>query len=235
MNILIINGSPRGEKSNSLRLAKAFAQGAAEESASEVKTLDVFKLKIAPCRGCFFCRQNAQGKCSIDDEEEIFLNARAQADLTIWSFPLYYAGVPGHLKTAIDRQLSFSSPVKKAERPSLKKKRQAVISTCGYAELKNSYDGVKALFSHLCEGGNYEAIFCAQGELLREPLPEFVPEKVARKIESYLETARQAGREWATGRITEETRDALQKPLLPKEIYESMAKAAGGKTAPSER
>ncbi|MEE0929390.1 MAG: NAD(P)H-dependent oxidoreductase [Acutalibacteraceae bacterium] len=32
------------------------------------------------------------------------------ADITIWSFPLYYFGVPGKLKNLIDRQLPMSLP-----------------------------------------------------------------------------------------------------------------------------
>ena len=233
MNVLIINGSPRGQRSNSFRLAKAFAEGVIEVAAGELKVLDVSSLKIAPCQGCFYCWQNPQGSCIIEDEEQDFLSSRVWADLTVWSFPLYYSGVPGHLKTAIDRQLSFSSPAKKASEPSLKKKRQVVVSTCGYAELKNSYDGVRALFSHLCEGGRYEAIFCAQGELLRLPLPPFVPDNVARRITGYVDTVRQAGREWAKGGITPQTQAALGEPLIPVDVYEEMAKAAGGKAKPS--
>lgn len=234
MNVLIINGSPRGQKSNSLRLSKAFAEGALDATGEgELKVLDVSSLRIESCRGCFYCWQNKEGDCVIEDDQEQFLSSRVWADLTVWSFPLYYAGVPGHLKTAIDRQLSFSSPVKKANQPSLKKKKQVVISTCGYGELKNSYDGVRALFAHLCEGGNYDAIFCAQGELLRQPLPPFVPDQVARRIAGYVDTVRQAGRQWASVGITVETRRALDEPLIPIDVYESMAKAAGGKAAPS--
>lgn len=234
MNVLIINGSPRGEKSNSLRLSKAFAQGALDAAGEgQLKVLDVSSLRIESCRGCFYCWQNPQGKCIIDDQEDEFLASRVWADLTVWSFPLYYAGVPGHLKTAIDRQLSFSSPVKKASQPSLKKKAQVVISTCGYAQVKNSYDGVRALFSHLCEGGSFEAIFCAQGELLRQPLPSFVPDEVAQRIAGYIETVRQAGGQWAKGGITAETHAALNEPLIPLEAYEAMAKAAGGKARAS--
>lgn len=234
MNILIINGSPRGQKSNSLRLAKAFAEGALEAAGEgELKVLDVSSLNIAPCRGCFYCWQNKEGSCVIEDDEVQFLSSRVWADLTVWSFPLYYSGVPGHLKTAIDRQLSFSSPVKKANQPSLKKKAQVVISTCGYGELKNSYDGVRALFAHLCEGGRYDAIFCAQGELLRLPLPPFVPDQVARRIASYVDTVREAGKQWVGGGITPQTQAALGQPLIPIDVYEGMAKAAGGKAAPS--
>ena len=61
MNILAINGSPKGERSNTWRLTSAFLRGitAREESACgqtpAVETLHVAKLDIKPCLGCFSC------------------------------------------------------------------------------------------------------------------------------------------------------------------------------------
>ena len=51
MNILIINGSPKGERSNSLRLTQAFVKGLKEkysEQGVEVKIeqLDICKMQI---------------------------------------------------------------------------------------------------------------------------------------------------------------------------------------------
>ena len=74
-------------------------------------------------------------------------------------------------------------------------KRHLLISTCGFYTAKNNYDSVTKLFDHVCGAGQYESIFCGQGELFR------VPELKARTDE-YLECVRQAG-----ARIRTETGD----------------------------
>ena len=54
MKILLINGSPKGKMSNSLRLANAFIDGlSAETKEVTVEELDLSALKIASCKGCF--------------------------------------------------------------------------------------------------------------------------------------------------------------------------------------
>lgn len=59
MNILVINGSPKGAKSNTYRLTCAFLEGisAGEEKrgkqAPETEFLEISRLNIKPCRGCF--------------------------------------------------------------------------------------------------------------------------------------------------------------------------------------
>lgn len=39
MNVLVINGSPKGDKSNTMKLTKAFLQGMREQRESVGKTL----------------------------------------------------------------------------------------------------------------------------------------------------------------------------------------------------
>lgn len=59
MNILVINGSPKGEKSNTYRLTQAFLEGisAHEESIGnqipKTETLEINKLNVKSCLGCF--------------------------------------------------------------------------------------------------------------------------------------------------------------------------------------
>lgn len=56
MNILVINGSPKGEKSNSYQLTKAFLRGIKGEAAdAEIRERVVCQIDIKPCRGCFSC------------------------------------------------------------------------------------------------------------------------------------------------------------------------------------
>ena len=121
MRILAINGSPKGERSNTWRLTSAFLQGitAQEEGAHgqapAIETLNVGALDIRPCRGCFFCWSKTPGKCCIHDDMQGVIEKFLWADVVIWSFPLYYFGLPGPLKNLIDRQLPMSLPFMSTE------------------------------------------------------------------------------------------------------------------------
>lgn len=61
MNVLVINGSPKGEKSNTIRLTKSFVKGMDAKELLEVKYLNVCSLKIDSCKGCFACWKTTPG------------------------------------------------------------------------------------------------------------------------------------------------------------------------------
>ncbi|MDR2515512.1 MAG: NAD(P)H-dependent oxidoreductase [Christensenellaceae bacterium] len=225
MRALVLNGSPKGRESNSLKLAQAFLSGAGCENA---EIIDVYALKIGPCRGCFGCWTKTPGSCVIQDDMACVLQKIAQADLLIWSFPLYYFSIPGGLKNLIDRQLPLALPFMAGQTESgghpsridRSKQRQVVISTCGFWTSQGNYDAVNAQFSRLCEEG-FTALYCGQGELFR------VPELKAR-TEEYLDLVRQAGAEFAGGGISAGTGERLLEPLYPREVFERMADASWG-------
>ena len=105
-NILLINGSPKGKRSNTYKLATAFIDGIKEEKKElEVEEIFVNNLEINSCLGCFSCWNKTPGECVIKDDMTEVIKNLLWADITIWSFPLYYFTVPGKLKTLIDRQL----------------------------------------------------------------------------------------------------------------------------------
>ena len=111
MRILVINGSPKGEKSNTWFLTSAFLNGLRQGSGElDTEILTLRNLQIKPCLGCFSCWNKTPGKCCIRDDMDSVLKKYLWADLIIWSFPLYYFSVPGSLKTLIDRQLPMVLP-----------------------------------------------------------------------------------------------------------------------------
>ncbi len=233
MNILIINGSPKGTESNTYRLTTAFLEGIRQELPDiQVKELSLSRMEIRPCLGCFSCWNRTPGRCCIPDDMGRVIQDLLWADITVCSFPLYYFTVPGLLKNLIDRQLPMLLPfmeekegqVGNGSHPSrydMSGKRTVVISTCGFYTAEGNYDGVYSLFDHLCGRGNYTTVFCGQGELFR------VPEMSARTNE-YLSYVRQAGREYARGGISNQTLELLEQLLLPKEIFEACADASWG-------
>ena len=68
-------------------------------------------MNIAACKGCFACWQKTPGICCIKDDMQTVIEKLIDADLILWSFPLYYFNVPGILKNLIDRQLPMSLPL----------------------------------------------------------------------------------------------------------------------------
>ena len=95
MNVLVINGSPKGERSNTMKLVRAFLDGA---GCGDAKTIDVTNINIEPCTGCFSCWNKTPGTCVIRDEMSEVLAGLIAADIIVWAFPLYYFSVPGKMK-----------------------------------------------------------------------------------------------------------------------------------------
>lgn len=233
MNILVINGSPKGERSNTYRLTKAFLEGMGESGeALEVQELTVSQLNIRPCLGCFSCWNKTPGQCCIPDDMARVIEKLLWADVTVWSFPLYYFSVPGPLKNLIDRQLPMVLPFMAPDggetgsgshptRYDMSEKKTVVISTCGFYSAEGNYDGVCSLFDHECGKGNYTTLFCGQGELFRVP-------EVRRRTEEYLGYVRQAGKEYLSGGISPATREKLGELLFPREVFERWADDSWG-------
>ena len=53
MKILLINGSPKGKRSNTYKLAQAFKEGISEKTAIEYEEICVKDKEIKTCSGCF--------------------------------------------------------------------------------------------------------------------------------------------------------------------------------------
>ncbi len=86
-----------------------FLEGLNEYGRNEVGIVDVIRRKIRPCTGCFTCWYSEEQRCPQQDDMPGILNAVLAADLLIWSFPLYYYGMPSHCKAALDRMLPLVS------------------------------------------------------------------------------------------------------------------------------
>lgn len=226
MKVFVINGSPKGGRSNSYRLTTAFLEGL---EAEQVRECAVSRMEICPCLGCFSCWNKTPGMCCIRDDMTSVIGNILWADVIIWSFPLYYFSIPGGLKNLIDRQLPMSLPFMDSgaasgghpSRFDLGGKRHVVISTCGFYTARGNYDGVTAIFDHICGRENYTPIFCGQGELFRVP-------EVKARTEEYLSAVKQAGREFVRGGISPKTRKKLEEDLFPRQVFESWADASWG-------
>lgn len=236
MNVLAINGSPKGNRSNTWKLTKRFVEGMeagmGASQSMQIQELQVSSLQIRPCLGCFSCWNKTPGTCCMKDDMEEVIRGLLRADVVIWSFPLYYYTVPGGLKNLIDRQLPMVLPYMvddegqtgSGSHPSRYDRdgqRHILISTCGFYSAEGNYDGVRSLFDHICGKGEYTAIFCGQGELFRVP-------ELAQRTEEYLGFVREAGMEYVQSGIGAQTWEKLGQLLYPREVFESMADASWG-------
>ena len=238
MKILLINGSPKGKRSNSLKLAYSFIEGfkngcTDDEESISIDELHVASMNIAACEGCFACWQKTPGICCIKDDMQKVIGKLIDADLILWSFPLYYFNVPGILKNLIDRQLPMSLPFMSSKqngygsgshdsRYDMGGKRHVLISTCGFYSAVGNYDSVLRMFDHFLGKGNYTTIFCGQGELFRV-------KELSARTDDYLATVKCAGSEYAmTGTISEETDAILHTLLYSRDVFEKMADASWG-------
>ena len=108
MKILVLNGSPKRERSDTMRISRAFLDGMNETEPQAVHTIHVIDKHIEYCTGCFSCMRNG-GTCVHDDNMRQILEEILASDLLIWSFPLYCYGMPAPLKVLLDRTLPLSS------------------------------------------------------------------------------------------------------------------------------
>ena len=238
MKILLINGSPKGKRSNSLKLAYSFIEGfkngcTNDEESLSIDELHVTSMNIAACKGCFACWQKTPGICCIKDDMQTVIEKLIDADLILWSFPLYYFNVPAILKNLIDRQLPMSLPFMSSKqdgygsgshdsRYDMEGKRHVLISTCGFYYAVGNNESVLRMFDHFLGKGNYTTIFCGQGELFRV-------KELSARTDEYLSTVKCAGSEYAmTGTISEKTDTILHTLLYPRDVFEKMADACWG-------
>ena len=226
MQALLLNGSPRGAASNTLRLSRAFLQG----TGWPFETFSLTENRIEPCQGCMACWRSG-APCTIADDFSAFVGQFRRADVLIASFPLYYFGLPAQLKALLDRTISLMEPYhgqtpegghcsfQTLRDPALRRKKLVVISSCGYTEAAPMYEALLAQLDRLCSGRNYTPLFFPQGELL--PVEKLDGPRARR-----LQVFEAAGREYAeTGTLSEQTLAGVQRPMVDPRVYEILARA----------
>ena len=67
MKILVLNGSPKRDKSDTMHITRAFLEGMCDAAPQEIHEIDVIDRHIEYCTGCFACKRNG-GTCIYDDD-----------------------------------------------------------------------------------------------------------------------------------------------------------------------
>ena len=101
MKILGINASPRGSKSQTLRLVKTVLNGARSRRGCEVEFVDLCKLNVEYCEACGVCYKS--GKCRKKDDFQSLYQRILSADGLVMGSPTYFRLVSAQMKTLFDR------------------------------------------------------------------------------------------------------------------------------------
>ena len=102
VDLLILFASPRrnGNSAYIAGCAAEFAQELPFKVNTHIETLA--GKKIAPCCSCLACYKNG-GNCVIKDSFETLRQAWIAADCILYVVPVYVVGIPGQLKSFLDR------------------------------------------------------------------------------------------------------------------------------------
>ena len=219
MKVLVLNGSPK-QKSDTFRMTEAFLKGLNRTGEHEIHVIRVIEKNIAPCRGCFGCWQRMDGHCVIEDDQNAILDLYRNADVIIWSFPLYCYGMPSHLKAVLDRTIPLvkmnmekqpDGTVRHEALADFSKIRTLVICGCGFPAWEGNFDGLK-MMCKICFGGP-DMVCVPETPMLNVPEAAPVADPLLRRFE-------QAGEEYAARmRLSPETVAALETPMIPAETY----------------
>jgi multimeric flavodoxin WrbA len=102
MNVLGINGSPHREGNTAYALRHALETVAGE--GIETTYLALADQQIAPCKGCFACRD---GACVQEDDMRAVVEAIYGCDGLILASPVYMGLITGQIKVMMDRTVLF--------------------------------------------------------------------------------------------------------------------------------
>lgn len=102
--IVVITGSPR-KNGNSFAMTDSFIR-AAESRGHTVTRFDAAMMKIGGCRACETCFKTGKA-CSFDDDFNIIAPAILDADVIVFTMPVYWYSIPAQIKGVIDRMYSL--------------------------------------------------------------------------------------------------------------------------------
>ncbi len=219
MKILVLNGSPKRENSDTMHMTRAFLDGMNDAAPQDIRIIDVIDKHIEYCTGCFTCKRNV-GACVYDDDMKEILQEMLCSDLLLFSFPLYGYGMPAPLKALTDRTMPLSSMAMKkvGERythigqADCSHLRYLMICGCGFPNSKHNFEPVVAQF---------KLMFPNRHTIITVPeSPMFNAPEAAEVTVPRLALFRQAGKQYAeTGEIDAALLAEMCSPMIPEDLY----------------
>ncbi len=220
MKILVLNGSPKRDKSDTLHITRAFLKGMEEAGPQEIRVLHTVDQRIEYCTGCFSCMRNG-GVCVHDDDMGPILREILASDLLVLSFPLYCYGMPASLKALLDRTLPLSNMTMRKVGDRYEHVGQAdyshlrylMICGCGFPNSRQNFEPAVRQFE-LCFPGNHTILTVPESPMFN------APEAAAVVTLPRLELVKKAGRQYAgTGTVEAALLAEIGSPMIPEEQY----------------
>ena len=226
MKILVFNGSPKKEKSDTMHITRAFLDGMNEAEKQDVRIIDVTDKNIEYCTGCFTCKKNG-GTCIFEDDMKGILEEILDSDLLLFSYPLYSYGMPAPLKALIDRTMPLSSLAMKrvgdryqhVGQADFSKLRYMMICGCGFPNSKHNFEPAVKQFK-LCFPNYHTIITVPESPMFNAPEADIV-------TKPRLELVKKAGKQFAEkGGIDSELYEQICSPMIPEEQYAQIVNAS---------
>lgn len=132
--IVVLTGSPR-DKGNSFAMTDSFVN-AVKAKGHTVERFDTAKMNIGICHACDTCYKNGKA-CNYGDDFNKIAPSILEADVIVFTTPLYWYTFPAQLKSAIDKLYSFITGGK-----NISGKECALISCCEDDDT-SAFDGLR--------------------------------------------------------------------------------------------
>lgn len=230
--ILVMVASPKNEKSGTLVPTKAFVQGIEDNGTFETEYIFIDKMNIKPCRGCLSCWGRPDGSCIIKNDDVPAIREKlTNADIVIWSFPLFFFGVPGQMKVLMDRTVGMLQPymgqkvtddMKNAHsslhgmRFQKEGQKNILLSSCAWCDIDVIYEPIRKQFDLILGHEGYQLVACPQMRAIYYRGGE-------RRLNILHKHYWQGGAELAkTGKISQEAIELMQKPIFCDDAYKKL-------------
>ena len=109
MDVLILNGSPRGSRSVTGKLLQSLADGLVAGGAS-ITLFRVAEMRIGPCNACLSCMHKHPGVCVQKDDMEQICERLKVSDLLVLGTPVYTDTMTAQIKAVMDRSVCSLQP-----------------------------------------------------------------------------------------------------------------------------
>ena len=221
MKILVLNGSPK-KRSDTMVLTNSFLSGIRSVNRDDIniEIINVIEKNIKPCLGCFKCWENKNARCVIDDDQNEIIQKYIEADVIIFSFPLYGYAVPSHLKAVMDRFIPLNKMTIKEENGravheklvDLSKKQAICIVGSGFPNFNDNFAGLRIMLDNYFLKKEIN-IFVSETPMLN--VKEAEPLTINLKNNMFI-----AGKEFIeSGSISKELIKKIEEPMLDFNTY----------------
>jgi len=148
--IIALLGSPLPEGNTAILLDKAI--GGARDAGCDVRRIDVPELGFTPCREFYFCKNH--DRCMMEDDMDEMYELFKELDSLIIATPVMTMGVPGALKSFMDRfQVFFCAKYLRNSRlvaVEKRKSRKTLLISISGMNLPHNFDGIRLCAESFC-------------------------------------------------------------------------------------